>query len=202
MMDCYYCETMSITIVSSYTPPEKTIRLYRLGSYRRTRLARNERTAQRAGVEVRQGTPAEARARGVVDLLLFKDPAAIFRESFMDRSWRSTLIPVASPYLCFVAGAGVRPYGRGDGRFGAQHSLLSRRLGDGKSAISWRWSVRRATASASPFSTVTLAIIRSVLRLAEPAEAAEIIHAPGKSVDDVRRHFLLMSDQGIPISRD
>jgi len=156
-----------------------------------------------AGVEVRQGTPEEARARGVVDVMMFKDPSGNPSEIFYGPLMAFNA-PFQSPRPIsgFVAGAQ-----------GLGHMVVT--MDDFETSVNFYRDVLGMRISdyveveRPPGNRFRLAFFHCNPRhhtiafyaKSNPPKRLNHFMLQTNSVDDVGATFYLCQDQGVPITR-
>ncbi len=156
-----------------------------------------------AGVEVRQGTPAEARARGVVDLLMFNDPSGNPSEIFYGPLMAFNA-PFQSPRPIsgFVAGA------QGLGHMVVVMDDLEKSIHFYRDVLGMRIS-DFVEVERPPGNRFRIAFFHCNPRhhtiafygMANPPKRLNHFMLQAKAFDDVGATLYLCQDQGIPISR-
>jgi 2,3-dihydroxybiphenyl 1,2-dioxygenase len=156
-----------------------------------------------AGTEVRPGTREEAQARGVVDLLFFKDPSGIPSEVFY-----GPLMAFNSPFQSprpisgFVAGT------QGLGHMVVVMDDLERSVNFYREVLGMRIS-DYVEVERPPGNKMFLAFFHcnprhhtiAIVGMPNPPKRLNHFMLQTKSVDDVGATFYLCQDQGIPIAR-
>ena len=156
-----------------------------------------------AGVEVRQGTPEEAAARRVVDLLTFRDPSGIASEVFY-----GPLMTFNKPFQSPRPIAGFEA-----GTLGLGHMVLV--MDDSERSLQFYRDVLGMRISdfvqveRPPGTKLRLAFFHCNPRhhtlafyaMPQPPKRLNHFMLQTKTLDDVGATYYLCQDQGIPISR-
>ncbi len=156
-----------------------------------------------ARVEVRQGTPEEARARGVVDLMLFKDPSGIPSEVFYGPLMAFNA-PFQSPrpisgFVADTQGLGhmVVVMDDFDQSLHFYRDVLGMRISDFVEVERPPGHKRRLVFFHCNPRHHTIAIAATP----NPPKRLNHFMLQTKSLDDVGATFYLCQEQGVPISR-
>ncbi len=167
-------------------------------------LSRVAEQLKAAGTEVRQGTPAEAKARGVINLLAFRDPSGIPMEVFYG--------PLMAYNAPFQSPRPISGFVAGEHGFG--HMVIT--MDDFEQSIHFYRDVLGMRIS--DFVEVVRPTTGQQLRLAffhcnprhhtiafyaapNPTKRLNHFMLQTRALDDVGTTFNLCQDQGIPISR-